>query len=106
MTATTELAPGLTVPPLDGETDIWPTLALASLDTIVEDADGQQWTRHGTWWSGADGARLTSVQLGDRGPLTVVSVHVCEEWVDLTEFASRYVTSMCVSCGMTKETLR
>lgn len=96
------LTPGLTVLPLDGETDIWPTLALASLDTIVEDADGQQWTRHGTWWAGADGARLTSVQLGDRGPLTVISVHVCETWVDLTEFASRYVKSMCVSCGMTK----
>lgn len=102
----TALSPGHPVLPLDGETEIWPTLALAPLDTIVTDGDGNQWTRHRKWWAGSDGAQLTSWQLGDRGPLTVISVHVCEEWIDLISMCSPTVTSMCVSCGMTKEMLR
>lgn len=102
----TELHVGHPVLPMDGETEIWPTLATAPLDTIVTDGEGNQWTRRHMWWSGSDGARLTSQQLGDRGPLTVISVHVCEEWIDIREFGSRYVKSMCVSCGTTKETPR
>lgn len=100
------LSPGHPVLPLDGETEIWPTLATASLDTIVTDGEGNQWTRRRKWWTGSDGAQLTSRQLGDRGPLTVYSVHVCEEWIDITSFAVSYVESMCVSCGMTKEVPR
>lgn len=102
----TDLRPGHLVQPLADETEIWPTLALAVIETTVEDADGQQWTRYGAWWAGADGARLTSVQLGFRGPLTVISVHEHQEWVDISEFGKVTVTSMCVSCGYTKETPR
>lgn len=103
---TTTLSPGRAVEPMAGETEIWPTLAVASVGTVVADGQGREWTRHRKWWAGADGARLTSAQLGDRGPLTVRSVHVCEDWIDETTMCSATVRSMCVSCGATKETPR
>lgn len=100
------IRPGHAVGLLDGETEVWPTLATATIGTTVSDVDGREWVRYDKWWSGPEGARLTSAQLGSRGPLVVRSVHECEEFADLTSFASRYVTSMCVSCGASKETLR
>lgn len=103
---TVTLTPGRPVLPLAGETEIWPTLALAPIGTTVSDNEGHEWARYRKWWAGPDGARLTSSQLGLRGPLTVRSVHECEEWIDLTSFASATITSMCVSCGFTKETPR
>jgi hypothetical protein len=102
----TDLSPGHAVQPMEGETEIWPTLAVASIGTIVGDAQGHEWTRHRRWWAGSDGARLTSAQLGIRGPLTVHSVHVCEDWIDSSSMCSATVTSMCVSCGLTKEAPR
>lgn len=103
---TTDLHVGYPVEPMAGETEIWPTLAVASIGTVVADNQGNEWTRYRTWWAGSDGAALTSAQLGLRGPLTVRSVHVCEEWIDSTTMCSTTVTSMCVSCGTTKETPR
>lgn len=100
----TELIVGHPVEPMAGETEIWPTLAVASIGTVVVDDQGREWTRYRTWWAGSDGARLTSAQLGARGPLTVRSVHVCEDWIDSTDLCSPTVTSMCKSCGATKET--
>lgn len=91
---------------LAGETEIWPTLAVASVGTVVADNEGHEWARYRTWWAGSDGATLTSAQLGDRGPLTVRRVHECEEWINITSMCSATVTSMCVSCGATKETPR
>lgn len=102
----TELAVGHVVEPMAGETEIWPTLAVASIGTVVADNHGDEWTRYRTCWSGPDGATLTSAQLAERGPLTVLRVHVCEEWIDSTTMCSTTVTSTCVSCGMTKEVPR
>lgn len=102
----TALSTGHAVQPLEGETEIWPTLAVAAIGTVVTDSQGHEWTRHRTWWAGSDGARLTSAQLGGRGPLTVLSVHECEDWIDESSMCSPTVTSMCVSCGATKETPR
>lgn len=102
----TDLHVGHAVEPMTGETWIWPTLATASIGTVVADDQGHEWTRYRKWWSGPDGATLTSAQLADRGPLTVLRVHVCEEWIDSIMMCSANVTSMCVSCGTTKETPR
>lgn len=100
----TALHVGQPVEPMAGETEIWPTLAVASVGTVVADAQDHEWTRYRTWWAGSDGATLTSAQLGDRGPLTVLRVHVCEDWIDSSTMCSTAVTSMCKSCGATKET--
>lgn len=105
MTATL-LAPGSAVEAMAGEAEVWPTLAVATIGTTVTDGEGRDWTRHRVWWAGPDGARLTSQQLGLRGPLTVRSVHVCEDWIDETSMCSPNVTSTCVTCGSTKETPR
>lgn len=102
----TDLRVGHAVEPMAGEAEIWPTLAVASVGTVVADNQGHEWIRHRKWWASADGARLTSAQLGLRGSLTVLGVHVCEEWIDSTTMCSATVTSMCVSCGMTKEVPR
>jgi hypothetical protein len=103
---TTDLHVGRLVQPMEGETEIWPTLAVARVGTVVADVHGDEWTRHRLWWAGTDGARLTSTQLALRGPLTVRSVHVCEDWIDSSTMCSATVTSMCVTCGSTKETPR
>lgn len=66
----TDLHVGRAVEPMAGETEIWPTLAVASVGTVVADDQGHEWARYRKWWAGPDGARLTSAQLGDRGPLT------------------------------------
>lgn len=102
----TDLRVGHAVEPMAGETEIWPTLAVASVGTVVVDDQGDEWTRYRLWWTGSDGARLTSSQLGHRGPLTVRSVHVCETWIDESTMCSATVRSMCVSCGATKDTPR
>lgn len=102
----TDLHIGHPVQLMVGESEIWPTLAVASIGTVVADDQGHEWTRQRKWWAGSDGARLTSAQLGDRGPLTVRSVHVCETWIDESTMCSATVRSMCVSCGSTKETPR
>jgi hypothetical protein len=102
----TALTAGRPVQPIEGEAEIWPTLAIAALGTTVEDSQGEVWSRHRKWWSGPDGARLTSHQLSQRGPLTVRSVHECEEWINISTMCSASVTYMCVSCGATKEEAR
>lgn len=101
-----ELRLGHAVRPLEGETEIWPTLALAPVGTTVSDNQGHEWARYRKWWAGPDAAQLTSSQLGLRGPLTVRSVHEHEDWIDITSLGSATVTSICASCGATKETPR
>lgn len=100
----TDLHVGRIVEPMAGETQVWPPLAVASVGTVVADYRGLEWARHRKWWAGPDGARFTSTELARRGPLTVRSVHVCEDWIDSTDLCSPVVTSMCKSCGATKET--
>lgn len=106
MTITTRLSVGHVVQPMEGEKEIWPTLAVAPIGTVVMDNQGHEWTRYRLWWTGSDGARLTSSQLGHRGPLTVHSVHECEDWIDESTMCSSTVRSTCVTCGTTKETPR
>lgn len=59
-----ELRLGHAVRPLEGETEIWPTLALAPVGTTVSDNQGHEWARYRKWWAGPDAAQLTSSQLG------------------------------------------
>lgn len=102
----TDLHVGQPVQPMAGETEVWPTLAVAPIGTTVTDYRGLEWARHRKWWAGPDGARFTSTELARRGPLTVHSVHECETWIDESTMCSTAVTSTCVSCGSTKETPR
>jgi hypothetical protein len=61
-----EMSVGHAVKPMAGETEIWPTLAVARIGTIVGDAQGHEWTRHRLWWA----CSTTDPRSGERGACT------------------------------------
>jgi Ni,Fe-hydrogenase I small subunit len=87
------------ITPLPDEHYLWPSVALAPMDTIVEDADKRRWwRRHARWEALDDGAEISSIALARRGPLTVEKCHE-HYWCEMTSWSDRDSQLLCVTCG-------